>query len=243
MPHESLRYRRVLLKLSGEAFRGRQPYGIDYEFLKYMAQEIGSVHELGVEVAIVVGGGNILRGSEAALQGLDRALADYIGMLATLMNALALQDMLERHGMVTRCQSALEVKEVAEPLIRRRAIRHLEKGRVVLFAAGTGSPYFTTDTTAALRAIEIEAGAVLMAKNRVPGVFDKDPRVHRDAIMFDRLTYLEYINRGLQVMDTTTVSLCMDNGLDIWVFNLQEPGNLERIVRGEHVGTLIGGAP
>ncbi|GBC84200.1 Uridylate kinase [bacterium HR11] len=239
MPHESLRYRRVLLKLSGEAFRGRQPYGIDYEFLKYMAQEIGSVHELGVEVAIVVGGGNILRGSEAALQGLDRALADYIGMLATLMNALALQDMLERHGMVTRCQSALEVKEVAEPLIRRRAIRHLEKGRIVIFAAGTGNPFFSTDTAAALRALEIKADVLLKA-TKVEGIFTDDPLKNLSARKLAHVSYQDFLQMGLRVMDSTAISLCMEHGLPVIVFNIWEAGNLRRIVLGEPVGSTIG---
>lgn len=240
---KALRYGRIVLKLSGEELSGDGRLVVDREVLRVVAREVRSVHALGVQVALVVGGGNIVRGAEMSrLLGIDKVTADYMGMLATVINALALQEVLESHGLETRVQTAIAMHQIAEPFIRRRAIRHLEKGRVVLFAAGTGSPYFTTDTTAALRAIEIEAGAVLIAKNQVPGVFDKDPRVHRDAIMFDRLTYLEYINRGLQVMDTTTVSLCMDNGLDIWVFNLQEPGNLERIVRGEHVGTLIGGA-
>ncbi|MCS7311872.1 MAG: UMP kinase [Acidobacteria bacterium] len=239
MHHADLRYRRILLKLSGEAFRGHQPYGIDYEFLKYMAQEIGSVHELGVQIAIVVGGGNILRGSEAALQGLDRALADYIGMLATLMNALALQDMLERHGMVTRCQSALEVKEVAEPLIRRRAIRHLEKGRVVIFAAGTGNPFFSTDTAAALRALEIRA-EVLLKATKVEGIFTDDPLKNLSARKLSHVSYQDFLQMGLRVMDSTAISLCMEHGLPVIVFNIWEAGNLRRIVLGEPVGSTIG---
>lgn len=239
MSHPSLKYRRILLKLSGEAFRGHQPYGIDYTFLHYAAQEIKSVHDLGVEVAIVVGGGNILRGSEAALQGLDRALADYIGMLATLMNALALQDMLERHGLVTRCQSALEVKEVAEPLIRRRAIRHLEKGRVVIFAAGTGNPFFSTDTAAALRALEIKADVLLKA-TKVEGIFTDDPLKNLSARKLDHVTYQDFLQMGLLVMDSTAISLCMEHGLPVIVFNVWETGNLRRIVLGEPVGSTIG---
>ncbi|MDR5684163.1 MAG: UMP kinase [Armatimonadota bacterium] len=236
------RYQRIVLKISGEELSGPEPATLDPEVLRLIAREVRAVQELGTQIALVVGGGNIVRGAEFSRKlGIDKVTADYMGMLATVINALALQEVLESHGLQTRVQSAIAMHEIAEPFIRRRAVRHLEKGRVVLFAAGTGSPYFTTDTTAALRAIEIEAGAVLIAKNRVPGVFDKDPNRYADAVMFDRLTYLDYINRGLQVMDTTTVSLCMDNGLDIWVFNLQEPGNLARIVRGEHVGTLIGG--
>ncbi len=238
-----LRYRRIVLKLSGEELSGSSSEILDPTVLQLVAQEVRSVHELGVQTALVVGGGNIVRGAEVSRRlGIEKVTADYMGMLATVINALALQEILERAGLETRVQTAIGMHQIAEPYIRRRAIRHLEKGRVVLFAAGTGNPYFTTDTTAALRAIEIEAGAVLMAKKQVAGVYDKDPARHPDAVMFDRLSYLEFLNRGIQqVVDATAVSLCMDNRMDIWVFRLIEPGNVERIVRGEHVGTLIGG--
>jgi len=238
-----LRYRRIVLKLSGEELSGSNREILDPTVLQLVAQEVRSVHELGVQTALVVGGGNIVRGAEVSRRlGIEKVTADYMGMLATVINALALQEVLERTGLETRVQTAIGMHQIAEPYIRRRAIRHLEKGRVVLFAAGTGNPYFTTDTTAALRAIEIEAGAVLMAKKQVAGVYDKDPTRHPDAVMFDRLSYLEFLNRGIQqVVDATAVSLCMDNRMDIWVFRLIEPGNVERIVRGEHVGTLIGG--
>ena len=238
-----LRYRRIVLKLSGEELSGSNREILDPTVLQLVAQEVRSVHELGVQTALVVGGGNIVRGAEVSRRlGIEKVTADYMGMLATVINALALQEVLERTGLETRVQTAIGMHQIAEPNIRRRAIRHLEKGRVVLFAAGTGNPYFTTDTTAALRAIEIEAGAVLMAKKQVAGVYDKDPTRHPDAVMFDRLSYLEFLNRGIQqVVDATAVSLCMDNRMDIWVFRLIEPGNVERIVRGEHVGTLIGG--
>jgi uridylate kinase len=238
-----LRYRRIVLKLSGEELSGSSGEILDPAVLQLVAREVRSVHELGVQTALVVGGGNIVRGAEVSRRlGIEKVTADYMGMLATVINALALQEVLERAGLETRVQTAIGMHQIAEPYIRRRAIRHLEKGRVVLFAAGTGNPYFTTDTTAALRAIEIEAGAVLMAKKQVAGVYDKDPARHPDAVMFDRLSYLEFLNRGIQqVVDATAVSLCMDNRMDIWVFRLIEPGNVERIVRGEHVGTLIGG--
>src|SRR5207302_2931428 len=218
-------FRRVLLKLSGEALMGDREYGIDQQTIDEIADEISEVQASGVEIAIVVGGGNIYRGMAAAAEGMDRATADYAGMLATLLNALALQDALERQGAHTRVLSAIEVSEVAEPYIRRRAIRHLEKERVVIFAAGTGNPFFTTDTAAALRALEIGAEAILMAKNKVEGVYDGDPQVDSDARFIPELTHLEAIERGLKVMDTTALSLCMDNRLPIYVFKLAD-GNI-----------------
>jgi len=230
--------RRVLLKLSGEALMGSRDYGIDVPVVRTLAEEIVAVHAAGVGVAIVVGGGNFYRGLAAAAEGMERTTADYAGMLATLLNALALQDVLERQGASTRVQSALEVSEVAEPYIRRRAIRHLEKKRIVIFAAGTGNPFFTTDTAAALRALEIGADAILMAKNGVEGVYDGDPRTDADARFLPRLTHLEAIERGLKVMDTTALSLCMDNKLTIHVFELAD-GNISRVVAGENVGTVI----
>ncbi|MGH3103571.1 MAG: UMP kinase [Gaiellaceae bacterium] len=229
---------RVLLKLSGEALMGEREYGIDLATVESVAAEIAAVRASGVEMAVVVGGGNIYRGMKAAAEGMDRATADYAGMLATVLNALALQDQLERQGADTRVLSAIEVSEVAEPYIRRRAIRHLEKGRVVIFAAGTGNPFFTTDTAAALRALETGAEAILMAKHGVAGVYDGDPRSEPNAEFLPRLTHLEAIERGLRVMDTTALSLCMENGLPIRVFELA-PGNVQRIVSGEQVGTLI----
>ncbi|HZR96260.1 MAG TPA: UMP kinase [Gaiellaceae bacterium] len=232
-------FRRVLLKLSGEALMGSREYGIDVPVVRSLAAEIASVHASGVEVAIVVGGGNFYRGMAAAADGMERTTADYAGMLATLLNALALQDVLEhKAGAPTRVLSALEVREVAEPYIRRRALRHLEKGRVVIFAAGTGNPFFTTDTAAALRALEVEADAILMAKNGVRGVYDGDPNVDPNAQFLPRLTHLEAIERGLRVMDTTALSLCMDNKLTIHVFELAD-GNIQRVVAGETVGTII----
>jgi uridylate kinase len=231
-------FRRVLLKLSGEALMGGREYGIEVGVVKGLAAEIASVHAGGVDVAIVVGAGNFYRGLAAAAEGMERATADYAGMLATLLNALTLQDALEREGADTRVQSALGVSEVAEPYIRRRAIRHLEKGRIVIFAAGTGNPFFTTDTAAALRALEIGADAILMAKNGVAGVYDGDPRVDPDAVFIPRLTHIEAIERGLRVMDTTALSLCMDNKLTIHVFELAD-GNIARVVAGEQVGTVI----
>ena len=231
-------FRRVLLKLSGEALMGERQYGLDPARIGSISDEIAEVHGSGLELAIVVGAGNIYRGIEAAAEGMDRATADYAGMLATLLNALALQDALERRGAQTRVMSALAAAEVAEPYIRRRAMRHLEKGRVVIFAAGTGNPYFTTDTAAALRALEIGAETILMAKNEVEGVLDGDPRVDPDAKLLPEITHLEAIERGLKVMDTTALSLCMDNRLPIHVFALQE-GNIRRVVHGERVGTLV----
>ena len=231
-------FRRVLLKLSGEALLGGREYGVDLRTVQAIAAEIVAVQEAGVEVSVVVGGGNIYRGMAAAAEGMDRATADYAGMLATVLNALALQDQLERIGSQTRVQSAMSVAEVAEPYIRRRAIRHLEKGRIVIFAAGTGNPFFTTDTAAALRALETGAEAILMAKNGVDGVYAGDPRIDPDAEFLPELTHLEAIERGLRVMDTTALSLCMDNALPIHVFELA-PGNVQRVVAGERVGTII----
>jgi uridylate kinase len=231
-------FRRVLLKLSGEALMGERDHGVDVPVVRKLAEEILSVQDSGVEVAIVVGGGNFYRGLAAAAEGMERATADYAGMLATLLNALALQDVLERQGGQTRILSALEVSEVAEPYIRRKAMRHLEKGRIVIFAAGTGNPFFTTDTAAALRALEIGADAILMAKHGVRGVYDGDPNEDAGAQFLPRLTHLEAIERGLKVMDTTALSLCMDNKLTIHVFELAD-GNIARVVAGENVGTVI----
>jgi uridylate kinase len=231
-------FRRVLLKLSGEALMGEREYGVDLQEVERIAVEIAELHERGVEIAIVVGAGNIYRGMSAAAQGMDRATADYAGMLATVLNALTLQDVLERGGLHTRVLSAIQVSAVAEPSIRRRAIRHLEKGRIVIFAAGTGNPFFTTDTAAALRALEIGADAILMGKHAVEGVHAGDPRSDPDAALVPELTHLEAIERGLRVMDTTALSLCMDNGLPIYVFALEE-GNIRRVALGERVGTII----
>jgi len=231
-------FRRVLLKLSGEALMGEQEYGLDPGRISALAGEIVEVQEEDVELAIVVGAGNIYRGIEAAAEGMDRATADYAGMLATLLNAMALQDALEHRGAQTRILSALAAAEVAEPYIRRRAIRHLEKGRIVIFAAGTGNPFFTTDTAAALRALEISAEGILMAKNKVEGVLEDDPREDPDATLIPEITHLNAIERGLKVMDTTALSLCMDNRLPIYVFALQ-PGNIRKVVEGERVGTIV----
>jgi len=231
-------FRRILLKLSGEALMGARDYGVEPATLSSISREVEAVHGAGTELAIVVGGGNFYRGMMAAAEGMDRATADYAGMLATLLNALALQDALERLGVPTRVLSAIEVSEVAEPYIRRRAMRHLEKGRIVIFAAGTGNPFFTTDTAAALRALEIGAEAILMGKNGVEGVYDGDPRVDPGATFLPELTHLEAIERGLRVMDTTALSLCMDNSLPIHVFELAE-GNIRRVASGERVGTII----
>jgi uridylate kinase len=231
-------FNRVLLKLSGEALMGEQEYGLDLERIEQIADEIVYVQKQGVEIAIVVGAGNIYRGMSAAAEGMDRATADYAGMLATVLNALALQDALEDRAVATRVLSALHVQEVAEPYIRRRAIRHLEKDRIVIFAAGTGNPFFTTDTAAALRALEINAEAILMAKHAVEGVYDGDPRLEPGAEFLPDLTHLEAIERGLRVMDTTALSLCMENRLPIYVFALAE-GNIKRVALGERVGTII----
>src|SRR5919202_268100 len=231
-------FRRILLKLSGESLMGDREYGRDRATIDAIAEEIVEVQLAGVEIAVVVGAGNIYRGMAAAAEGMDRATADYAGMLATVLNSLALQDALEDRGVPTRIQSALEVKEVAEPYIRRRAIRHLEKGRIVIFAAGTGNPFFTTDTAAALRALEIAAEAILMAKHGTEGVYGGDPRQDPDAEFLPELTHLEAIERGLKVMDTTALSLCMDNHLPIYVFALTD-GNIRRVVDGERVGTIV----
>jgi uridylate kinase len=231
-------FQRVLLKLSGESLMGARDYGVDPRTVAAIAREVVGVRRTGTEVAIVVGGGNFYRGMAAAADGMDRATADYAGMLATLLNALALQDALEKLGEQTRVQSAIAVSEVAEPYIRRRAMRHLEKGRVVLFAAGTGNPFFTTDTAAALRALEIGAEAILMAKNGVQGVYDGDPRIDPDAQLIPEITHLEAIERGLRVMDTTALSLCMDNGVPIHVFELAE-GNIVRVASGVRIGTIV----
>lgn len=237
---EPLTYRRALLKLSGEALIGDQGYGIDAKMLQYLADEISDVHRLGVELALVIGGGNIFRGSEAEARGIDRVTADNMGMLATVINGLSLQSALEQAGIVTRVQTAFEMRAVAEPYIRRRALRHLEKGRVVLFAGGTGNPYFTTDTTAALRAAEIGADVVLKA-TKVDGIYDEDPMTHPEAVRLPRLTYLETLQRRLKVMDATAISLCMDNHLPIVVFDINQPGNLHSIMQGKLIGTLVGG--
>ena len=231
-------FRRIVLKLSGEALSGERDYGIDQERVESLAGELAGIHADGVELALVVGGGNIMRGLEAAAAGMDRATADYGGMLASVLNSLTVQDALERQGAQTRIQSAITVAEVAEPYIRRRAVRHLEKDRIVIFAAGTGNPFFTTDTAAALRALEIGAEAILMAKNEVDGVYDGDPNVNPKAVFLPELTHLEAIERGLKVMDTTALSLCMDNHVPIYVFALTD-GNIRRVVGGERVGTII----
>jgi uridylate kinase len=238
LPDAAPAFRRVLLKLSGEALMGEQEYGIDRKRVDAIAREIVAVQHEGLEVAIVVGGGNIYRGMAAAAEGMDRATGDYAGMLATVLNALSLQDALERAGADTRVLSALEISKVAEPYIRRRAMRHLEKGRIVIFAAGTGNPFFTTDTAAALRALEIGAQAILMGKSGTRGVYDGDPRTDPDATFLPELTHLEAIERGLRVMDTTALSLCMENVLPIHVFELAD-GNILRVARGEQVGTII----
>jgi uridylate kinase len=233
-----VKYRRILLKLSGEALMGGQGYGIDRNVLAEIADEIIDVHSLGVEIALVIGGGNIFRGISGSVSGMDRASADYMGMLATVINSLALQDALESRGAKTRVLTAIEIARLAEPYIRRRAIRHLEKGRLVIFGAGTGNPFFTTDTAASLRAMEIGADVVMKA-TRVDGVYDKDPKKFKDARMFRRLSYLDVLNRNLAVMDSTAISLCRDNKLPILVFNMTKPGNIRRVVLGEPLGTLV----
>lgn len=233
------KYKRALLKLSGEALMGDSQFGIDARMLARIAHQIKQATQMGVQIAVVIGGGNIWRGAEAEKQGMDRVSADYAGMLATLINALALQDALEKDGVVTRTQSAITIQTVAEPFIRRRAVRHLEKGRVVIFAAGTGNPYMTTDTAAALRAIEIGAEVLLMAKNKVDGVYDSDPLMNPQARKFDCLDYMEALNRRLEVMDSTALSLCMENNLPIVVFDLQGANSVERALMGEPVGTLV----
>ncbi|MCC6956349.1 MAG: UMP kinase [Anaerolineales bacterium] len=233
-----LKYKRILLKLSGESLAGESGFGIDPEQAENIAMRVKEVHEMGVDVAIVIGGGNLWRGRSGLDRGMDRATADYMGMLATVMNALALMDAMERMGLYTRVQSAVEMHAVAEPYIRRRAIRHLEKGRVVILGGGTGNPYFSTDTAAALRAMEIGAD-VLIKETKVDGVYDSDPLQNADAVLFDHLTYIEFLNRRLTVMDSTAISLCMDNNLPIMVLNLWDPDALCRALYGEHVGTLV----
>jgi len=236
-------FKRILLKLSGEALMGDLAYGTDAGEVKRIAEQVAAVRARGVEVAIVVGAGNIYRGLSAAAEGMDRATGDYMGMLATVLNALTLQDALEKRGEHTRVLSAIDIKEIGEPYIRRRAIRHLEKDRVVIFAAGTGNPFFTTDTAAALRALEIHAEAILMAKNGVEGVYDSDPATNPDAKFIEAIGHREAIERGLKVMDSTALSLCMDNDLPIYVFNMGDAANIDRIVSGERVGTLVSSAP
>lgn len=234
-----IKYKRVVLKLSGEALAGEVGHGINPPEIRKVAEEIKEVHDLGVEIAIVVGGGNMWRGEAGAAMGMERAQADYIGMLGTVMNALALQDNLESVGVPTRVQTAIEMRQVAEPYIRRKAVRHLEKGRIVIFAAGTGSPYFSTDTTAALRASEINADVILMAKNGVDGVYSADPRQDENAVKYDNLTHLDIINKGLNVMDTTASSLSMDNDIPLVVFNMNKHGNIKKVVVGENIGTTV----
>jgi uridylate kinase len=237
---ESLAYKRVMLKISGEALAGTQEYGLSTDVVSFVAEEVREVYRLGIQVAMVIGGGNIFRGMEASARGMDRASADYMGMLATCINGLAMQSALEKLGVDTRVQSAIEMREVAEPFIRRRALRHLDKGRVVIFVGGTGNPYFTTDTAAALRAMEIGAEVVFKA-TKVDGVYTADPKLDPTAQKFDELTYIEVLSRRLKVMDSTAISLCMDNGFPIVVFNMHERGSLGRLVRGERVGTLVRG--
>ena len=245
MQYGGAKYDRVLLKLSGESFTGERGYGTDSDAVAYMAQQIKTICDLGVQTGIVVGGGNILRGWEAESRGMDRSTADYAGMLATIINSLALQDALERHhGLPVRTQSAITVQQIAEPYIRRRAIRHLEKGRVVIFAGGTGNPFMTTDTAAALRSVEIEAKVLLMAKNNVNGIYDADPRLVPDAAKIKFLTHQEALERRLGVMDSTALSLCMDNDLPIIVFDLFETGSIEKIIAGDRlVGSVVASAP
>lgn len=232
------KYNRVLLKLSGEALQGPGRFGISSDVIEYVSEEIKSIHSLGVETAIVIGGGNIFRGISSSSKGMDRSTADYMGMLATVINALALQDFLERKGLSTRVQTALEIKQVAEPFIKRRAIRHLEKGRIVIFASGTGNPFFTTDTAATLRALQMGAD-IIMKATKVDGIYDKDPVENKDASKFSELTYMEILKKGLKVMDATSISLCMEGNIPIVVFDLFEKGNIEKVIRGEKVGTIV----
>lgn len=232
----NIAYKRVMLKISGEALSGANGFGFDFEVVGRIAREVKTLVDMGVEVGLVVGGGNIWRGRTG--EGMDRTTADHMGMLATCINALALQDALEGIGVMTRVQTAIEMKEIAEPFIRRRAVRHLEKGRVVIFGAGSGNPYFSTDTAAALRAAEIEADVILLAKN-VDGVYDKDPNKFADAKKYDKLTYMEVIEQGLQVMDTTATTLCMDNNITILVFGISEEGNIKKVMEGQKIGTIV----
>lgn len=236
------KYKRILLKLSGEALAGETGFGINVDILKSVSDQIKTIVDLKVETGIVIGGGNIFRGIAATANGMDRATSDYMGMLATVINAMALQDMLERHGVYTRVQSAIEMHELAESYIRRRAQRHLEKGRIVIFAGGTGNPFFTTDTAAALRAMEIGAEVILKA-TKVEGIYDKDPVKHKDAVMFKELTYLDVLQKNIKVMDSTAISMCMDNNLPIITFNLNRSGNIKRVIMGEKVGTIVRGEP
>jgi len=235
------KYNRIVLKLSGEALAGEEGFGINPSIIKSVAEQVKAVYELGVEIAVVVGGGNIWRGKIGSEMGMDRAAADYMGMLATVMNSLALQDSLENIGVQTRVQTSIEMRQVAEPYIRRKAVRHLEKKRVVFFAAGTGNPYFSTDTTAALRAAEIEADVILMAKNNVDGVYNADPKLVPDAVKYETLTYIDVLKDGLAVMDSTASSLCMDNDIPLIVFSITEEGNIKRAVTGENIGTIVKG--
>jgi len=232
------KYRRILLKLSGEALAGGQNIGIQAQTIGQIADDVKEAYELGVQIGLVIGGGNFVRGVAQAAQGMDRASSDYMGMLATVINSMAMQDALEKRGLQTRVQSAIGMSAIAEPYIRRRAIRHLEKGRLVIFAAGTGNPYFTTDTAASLRAMEINADVIMKATN-VDGIYNKDPRKHQDATLYPELTYMDVLKDGLQVMDSTAISLCMDNKLPIITFNLNKPGNIARVVRGEKIGTVV----
>ena len=234
-----VKYKRVLIKLSGEALAGERGVGIDIATVEEIANELKEVHDLGIEIALVIGGGNLWRGEEAAAAGMERVPADYTGMLGTVMNALVMADALERVGVTTRVQTAINMQQLAEPYVRGRALRHLEKERIVIFAAGTGSPYFSTDTTAALRAAEIGADAILMAKNGVDGVYNDDPRINTAAIKFEELTHIEVLKQGLKIMDSTASSLSMDNNIDLVVFNLNESGNIKRVVLGEHIGTTV----
>ncbi|MEZ4522238.1 MAG: UMP kinase [Thermomicrobiales bacterium] len=236
---ESNPNRRIVLKFSGEALMGSQPFGIEPDIVNRLARDIGDIHNEGIEVAVVIGGGNIWRGLSASTRGMDRAQADYMGILATVLNALAIQDALERVGIQTRVQTAIDMHQIAEPYIRRRAIRHLEKGRVVIMAGGTGNPYFTTDTAAALRAAEISADCILMAKNGVDGVYSADPRLDPSAAKFEQIAYQEFIERDLRIIDATAIALCRDNDLPIIVFDVDRDGNIQRAARGENVGTLI----
>ncbi|MBN2089209.1 UMP kinase [candidate division KSB1 bacterium] len=234
----SLKYKRILLKLSGEALMGKQGLGIDPQIVDEITTEIAEVKALGIEIALVVGGGNIFRGLSASARGMDRVTGDYMGMLATVINAMALQDYLERKGVQTRVQTALEMEKIAEPFIRRRAIRHLEEGRVVIFAAGTGNPYFTTDTAAVLRAVEIQADVVIKG-TKVDGVYDADPMKKPDAVKFEQITFMDVVKKGLKVMDVTAITLCMENDLPLVVFNLTQKGNLKRVILGEDIGTKV----
>ena len=232
------KYRRILLKLSGEALAGGQQLGIQPQTIGQIADDVKEAFDLGVQIGLVIGGGNFVRGVAQAAQGMDRASADYMGMLATVINSMAMQDALEERGLATRVQTAIQMQQIAEPYIRRRAIRHLEKNRVVIFAAGTGNPYFTTDTAASLRAMEINADVIMKATN-VDGIYNKDPKKHSDAKLYSTLTYMDVLKDGLQVMDSTAISLCMDNKLPIITFNLNKPGNIARVVRGEKIGTIV----